>query len=224
MNRENFLNSAAMAIQKSILKDSSTEEKIKAAAKKLFTQKGFSATRTRDIAEESGINLALLNYYFRSKQKLFEIVMQENVLLFISGMLENLNGKKNLSIEEKVEILVDKYIDMLIANPDLPFFILSISHSGHLHFENENSPLLNGMKQLRNTFFKDIEENMQKGKIQKIHPMHFIANLMGLVVFPFAASNLLRMRSGDMSKTDFEKLMLERKKLIPVWIKAMFGN
>jgi len=53
----------------------STEEKIKAAARKVFLRKGFSATRTRDIAEEAGINLALLNYYFRSKQKLFEEVM-----------------------------------------------------------------------------------------------------------------------------------------------------
>ena len=68
-------------------KDLSTEEKIKAAAKKLFTQKGFAATRTRDIAEEAGINLALLNYYFRSKEKLFELVMKENVQLFLGTMI-----------------------------------------------------------------------------------------------------------------------------------------
>ena len=58
-------------------KELSTEEKIIAAARKLFTQKGFSATKTRDIAEEAGINLALLNYYFRSKQNLFQIIIEE---------------------------------------------------------------------------------------------------------------------------------------------------
>ena len=55
--------------------DSTTEEKIKEAARIVFHQKGFAATRTRDIAEEANINLALLNYYFRSKAKLFEIIM-----------------------------------------------------------------------------------------------------------------------------------------------------
>ena len=53
----------------------STEEKIKEAARTVFMKKGFSATRTRDIADEAGINLALLNYYFRSKEKLFELVI-----------------------------------------------------------------------------------------------------------------------------------------------------
>jgi len=52
-------------------KDIATEDKLKEAARKLFTQKWFDAVRTRDIAEEAGINLAPLNYYFRSKQKLF---------------------------------------------------------------------------------------------------------------------------------------------------------
>ncbi|HLZ87627.1 MAG TPA: TetR family transcriptional regulator, partial [Puia sp.] len=71
------------------VKEASTEEKIMEAARKLFTQRGFAATRTRDIAEEAGINLALLNYYFRSKQKLFDIVMMENFRRFLGGMSAN---------------------------------------------------------------------------------------------------------------------------------------
>ena len=55
-------------------KDISTEEKIKEAARKIFHKKGYAGTRTRDIAEEAGINLALLNYYYRSKEKLFELI------------------------------------------------------------------------------------------------------------------------------------------------------
>ena len=71
-----------------MIEDSSTEEKIKAAARKVFTRKGFAATRTRDISEEAGINLALLNYYFRSKEKLFDLVMMENMQHFLIGMKE----------------------------------------------------------------------------------------------------------------------------------------
>lgn len=71
-----------MTKSKSIAIDTSTEEKIKEAARTVFHKKGFAATRTRDIAEEAGINLALLNYYFRSKQRLFELIMVETTAAF----------------------------------------------------------------------------------------------------------------------------------------------
>src|SRR5258707_12651853 len=110
--------------KKTVEKETSTEEKIKAAAKKLFTQNGFDATRTRDIAEEAGINLALLNYYFRSKQKLFDIIMMENFRQFIGGMSTNFQDE-NLSIEERLSKIVNAYIDFLSEFPDLPLFILN---------------------------------------------------------------------------------------------------
>src|SRR5580698_8757544 len=102
----------------------STEEKIKEAARKLFTQKGFAATRTRDIAEEAGINLALLNYYFRSKERLFDLVMLENFGQFISGVRALFNDE-NTSLDQKIEALVNFYIDRLIISPDLPLFIIN---------------------------------------------------------------------------------------------------
>src|SRR5689334_23935314 len=89
--------------------DSSTEEKIMEAARTVFLRKGYAATRTRDIAEEAGINLALLNYYFRSKEKLFSLVMQEKFQKFFGVIFPILN-EPTTSLEEKVERLVDSYI------------------------------------------------------------------------------------------------------------------
>src|SRR5579872_3088525 len=106
------------------IKEASAEEKIKEAAKKLFTQKGFAATRTRDIAEEAGINLALLNYYFRSKQKLFDLIMMENFRQFLGGISANFTDD-TLTMEEKVQKVVNGYIDFLTEFPDLPLFILN---------------------------------------------------------------------------------------------------
>lgn len=212
-----------MAKKREIEKDLSTEAKIKAAAKKLFTQNGFEATRTRDIAEEAGINLALLNYYFRSKQKLFEIVMRENVVLFMGGILETIHNNQHLTFDEKIELLIDKYIDMLLANPDLPFFILSISRTEEFKSDDSDNPILKGMKQMRASFMQTILEDIQSGKIKPVHPLHIISNLMSLIVFPFAASALLKTRT-NISDKEFRSLMIERKKLIPVWIKAMFKN
>src|SRR6187455_3388798 len=104
--------------------DLSTEEKIKSAARLVFTRKGYAATRTRDIAEEAGINLALLNYYFRSKEKLFEIVMVEKMSKFF-GVVAQVLEDKSMTVEEKTGTVVDNYIGLLSENPDLPIFILS---------------------------------------------------------------------------------------------------
>jgi len=57
--------------------DESTEEKIKEAARIVFTQKGYASAKVRDIAKEADINLSLVNYYFRSKEKLFQLCMAE---------------------------------------------------------------------------------------------------------------------------------------------------
>ena len=103
---------------------SETEIKIKTAAKSLFLKKGYSATTTREIAKESDINLALLNYYFTSKWKLFEIIMFETLFDFLSKMVEVYNDEKT-SLEEKIKLTCEKYIDMTIAEPLLPTFVLN---------------------------------------------------------------------------------------------------
>ena len=102
--------------------DLSTETKIKNAARVVFHKKGFAATRTRDIAEEANINLALLNYYFRSKEKLFDIVMLETMQGFFRSIADVFNDETT-SFEGKIDVLVATYIDLLIANPDIPLFI-----------------------------------------------------------------------------------------------------
>lgn len=218
MNRQNDYKLAKGIKQQ--VKDLSTEEKIKVAAKKLFTQKGFAATRTRDIAEEAGINLALLNYYFRSKGKLFELIMWENLSLFMGVMIENIKNNPR-SFEDQLDFIVDKYIDMLLENPDLPFFVLNLLQSGHFEEGNIDNPILKGIGELRSSFLDTIRKDMEEGKIKNIHPLHIIANMMSLIIFPFIASSLLMARSGNINRKEFEQLMVERKKLIPEWIKGM---
>jgi AcrR family transcriptional regulator len=196
--------------------DLSTEEKIMQAAKKLFTQKGFAATRTRDIAEEAGINLALLNYYFRSKEKLFNIVMVDNFRQFIKAISVNLLDE-TASMEEKIKRVVTAYIDFLSVNPDLPIFIINEIRSNdsmiaqHLH--EEAAPL-------RSHMFRQLQEAGRQGKINPIDPFHFVANLIGLTVFPFIGRPLLQ-RVTNTSDQQFHAYMEERKELVPQWISAI---
>lgn len=196
--------------------DLSTEEKIMQAAKKLFTQKGFAATRTRDIAEEAGINLALLNYYFRSKEKLFNIVMVGNFRQFIKGISVNLLDETT-SMDEKIKRLVTAYIDFLSVNPDLPIFIIN-------EIRGNPSKIAQQIKEeitpLRSLLFRQLQEAASQGKIPPIDPFHFVANLIGLTVFPFIGRPLLQ-RVTNTDDQQFQAYMQERKELVPLWISAI---
>ena len=198
---------------------SSTEEKIKEAARRVFTQKGFAATRTRDIAEESGFNLALINYYFRSKEKLFDIIMLENIQLFIHSVMALVNDEAT-SLEQKIELLIGHYIDMLIKNPGLPLFILT-----EINNDPEKLAMKIGFsKEHANIYLvKQWKELAATGKISTVRPLHFIMNVLSMTIFPFVAGPLLRNRA-EIGIEEFNSLMEERKKLIPVWIKAMLFN
>jgi AcrR family transcriptional regulator len=199
--------------------DFSTEEKIKNAARTVFHKKGFSAARTRDIADEAGINLALLNYYFRSKEKLFNIVMLETFQSFFALIFQIFNDPDS-SLEEKIEKFASYYIDLIFQEPEIPLFIMT---------EIRNNPVELMQKigivkaVFHSVFVKQFNEAIQSGKIKEQHFLHFMMNLMGLIVFPFIAKPLLKEISG-MNEDHFNKIIEERKTLIPVWIKAIISN
>ena len=194
----------------------SAEERIKEAARTVFHKKGYAATRTRDIAEEAGINLALLNYYFRSKEKLFEMIMAETLSGFLQGILMILNDE-NTTLEKKVQEVASRYIDQVIEEPEIPTFILT-------EIRNNPAALLKKLpiEQIlsKSVFFRQHQKAVEEGKIAEPNPLHFLMNLVGLIIFPFIAKPLL-MGARNMQTPAFNQLMQDRKKLIPVWIKAM---
>ncbi|MEP0713300.1 TetR family transcriptional regulator [Algoriphagus sp.] len=197
------------------VKDSSTEEKIKNAARVIFHQKGFAGTRTRDIAEASGINLALLNYYFRSKEKLFDLIMTESLEVFFRS-LHSVFNDPTTDFEEKIRRIVENYIDNLSANPNIPIFILS-----ELRNHPEELIKKTGAKKvfLDSVFMKQLKEEIEAKRIKPIHPLQFIMNLLGMTVFPFVASPMIK-GIGAIDQAEFESLMQERKTIIPDWIKS----
>jgi AcrR family transcriptional regulator len=192
-------------------KDTSTEEKIINAARKVFTQKGYAGTRTRDIAEEAGLNLALLNYYFRSKEKLFEIVMAEKVgQLF--GIIAPIVFNDATSLEDKVSLIAETYINMLSQNPGLPLFVLSEIRNNPENFGNR----VQAGKLLTDSFFVV----QLKEKRPDMNPLHFILNLLSMSIFPFLAQPVL-VAANVINNKEFDLFVEERKKLIALWFKAI---
>ena len=197
-------------------KDISTEERIKAAARKVFHQKGFAGTRTRDIAEEAGINHAMLNYYFRSKEKLFEMVMMETMAQFFKGVKLMLNDEST-SLDEKIDLIVSNYVDLLLKEPELPTFILNEVRPNPQAFVEQN-PIKEALT--HSVLTRQYAEAVARGEITEPNLMQAILNVIGLVIFPFIAKPILT-SIINIPEEQYKVLMLQRKTLIPQWIKAM---
>lgn len=199
-------------------KEQDTEFKIKEAARLVFLKKGFDATRTRDIAEAADINLALLNYYFRSKRKLFDLIMTETLQSFLSGVIAVFNDEKT-TLKEKVSIFVNHYIDLLSDNPNIAPFILNTIRDNPDEYISKI-----GMfdKAKESVFLRQFMEGVAKGEIPPINPIHFMVNLVGLVVFPFIAQPMI-LAGLEIPKNDFFDIIQERKRFIPLWIESMLS-
>lgn len=192
--------------------DQSTEEKIKQSAEKVFMEKGFFGARTRDIAEEAGINLALLNYYFRSKENLFKIIMEEKLSVFFGFVIINLKNPDK-TLQEKIKIMVNKYTDMLIEFPNLPMFILNEIRQNPNFFEEKlkvKTSIQDGLSDfLKTNNFSSKDELVQ-----------MMMTLLGMTLFPFIAKDVVT-NLLDFSPEDYYKMLNKRRELIPVWMEEI---
>lgn len=193
-------------------KDQSTEQKILQAARKVFISKGMSGARMQDIANEADINKALLHYYFRSKEKLFETVFKE-----ISGNLfPRINSifEANIPLFEKIEQFCEAYIEKLIENPFIPLFVLNEMNRNPEVFAEK---ILGGKLPNLKIVLTQIQENINQGIIKSIKPEHLFMNMISMCIFPFVSKPMYVAVSGA-KDADFLKLMKERKTEIPKFI------
>lgn len=190
-----------------------TEEKILAAARKIFVQQGMAGARMQDIADEAGINKALLHYYFKSKDQLFEMIFKQASNRLFPRINQIFNSDEPLFA--KIESFCAEYIDVVMENPYLPLFVMNEIHRDADFFIKKiwgesNRP--NPMK-----FMMQIETEIQKGNIRRINPMHLLMNLISMTMFPFVARPMLQANLG-MDDWTFRMMMEQRKKEIPDFI------
>lgn len=193
-------------------KDNSTEHKILEAAKKVFITKGMAGARMQDIADEAGINKALLHYYFRNKEKLFHVIFKKTTERFIPRVNEIMSS--DMSMYEKIEAFSSEYIEKVIENPFLPLFIMNEMHKQPAEFLKD---MWGGQKPQIEKFLQQIQEAIAKKEIRPIHPAQLLMNMMSLCVFPFIGRPMLQLISG-MDDKQFIELMHERKTLVPQFI------
>ena len=202
-----------MVKKKQPVKDLNAEENILAAARKVFMTKGMAGARMQDIADEAGINKALLHYYFKDKEKLFETIFLEEAKKFFPKINSIFNSDAPLF--DKFEHFVEEYVDEMQQNPYLPWFVINEINRDPDQFMYKiwgSGNLPNPSK-----FLAQIEKEVRKGSIKRISPMHLLMNLLGMTIFPFIAKPMI-LRNMQLDDMQFRAAMEQRKKEIPKFI------
>ncbi len=188
-----------------VKKELNTEERIKEAARKVFMRKGFKGATSREIANEAGLNVALANYYFRKKEKLFQIVFRETVGNFLNDIINTLN--EPIDLKAKIRSIIECEYQIQIKNPDLFTFLYSEIRINAVEYLKE----LSGKKdQFLKAWSKQINENIENNKIRNIDPISALTITMSHMHFPIIAASFLK-KLGNFNDNAYNKFLFQQK-------------
>jgi AcrR family transcriptional regulator len=185
-----------------------TEERILDAAKTVFHRKGFDGARMQEIADEAGINKALLHYYFRSKENLFDAVFKAAFQEIFARLFTTVESK--ISLEEKIKNLINEYIGFLQKNSYIPGFILAEinQNPGKIIDVFKSAPIPPTM------LFERMKKTLSDEKFEKTDVRELFINIISLCIFPIVARPMLQ-QIFDFSDEQFDHFIEKRKKEIP---------
>jgi TetR/AcrR family transcriptional regulator len=196
--------------------DIDTEALIKAAAKKVFLKKGLAGTRLQEIADEAGIGRTALHYYFRSKEKLFQIVWEEvfREMSQISVMLE----KSNLTVIEKMQGFAEAYFNKALSEPELEIFMLNeFNKNPEIMAEILVTPTGYNPAEL---LINDIEKAVKKGEL-KGEPKQIFMTLISICLFSFAGKSMMKSML-NLDEAAYMELMTQRKDYVIKFLETAF--
>lgn len=181
-----------------------TENQILIAAHEVFILKGFEGARMQEIADHAGINKALLHYYFRSKEKLFEAVFSEVASNLFPAMRQMLEA--DLQLKEKITMFIRIYLKALEENPFIPAFILNTLNTNPDSFLKYIKKAGLNPKLLQ----KQIDEEAERGIIRTIKAEHLLVNIIAMCIFPFVARPVVQ-NIFDMNNDEYQTYLTSRQ-------------
>lgn len=199
-------------VDMSKIRNETTEDQILEAADHIFQNKGMEGARMQEIADKAGINKAMLHYYYRNKQLLFEAVFKKAFALLAPQLNKILNDDS--SIEDKIKKFTKNYISFILKHPYIPKFVI--------HELNRNPEFILKIQKNNNfpniTKFKmQLNQEIKMGQIVPIKAEQLFINIMALNIFPFLAQPLLKAFT-DMDDSSFDQLIEERKTEVSTFI------
>ena len=185
-------------------RDTGTEQLIKDTAKRIFFSEGKLQATTQEIADAAGVNRTLLNYYFRSRDMLFEQVAAE-AMAEMKAVIDSVFSEK-IEFKDKLKKLITVFMDQAMQFPYREVYLVNA-----LNKTDKTVPEEKKIKM--KAFLKEINEEMEKGKIKKMDPRQFCMNLFALMAYPLI-TNCLNKSIYNVNDADYLKLMQDRKQVI----------
>lgn len=187
------------------IKTENTETEILIAAKEIFQQKGMAGARMQEIADKAKINKALLHYYYRSKQLLFEAVFKSAFSMLAPQLNKVLNDDSDLF--EKIRKFTENYVSFVIKHPYLPNFVIQEL--------NKNPEFVQKLRSEKNfpsieKFKLQVSDAIKQGIIKPIEAEQLFINIISLNIFPFIGEPLL-MALVNVDKESYNKILENRK-------------
>jgi AcrR family transcriptional regulator len=185
--------------------DIDTEQLIKDTAKNIFFAEGrFNAT-TQEIADAAGVNRTLINYYFRSRDNLFNIVFEDAQKQEHDRTEAIVFSDK--PFREKIAESLDLQFEQSKTYPYLEIYMVTQMNQGCVYKDQDT------MSRMLDKFYLEIAVEMDRGNIKKMRPEQFVLNFVSLSTFPVSMRPLLQETMG-FTNEGYEKLLEERKQII----------
>lgn len=198
--------------------DEGTQRRILDAADAVFLRRGTDGARMQEIAEEAGVNKALLHYYYRTKELLSRGVFERAA----SALLPEVVGilASDLELEQKIERVVEAYLDQLSRRPYLPGYIISeLTHHPDRVLALVSSLAEGRMgAQVIRKLRQQIQRRRKAGTIAPITAGQFLVTVLSTCIFPFAARPILT-AILDLGPKGFERFIAQRRKELPQFLK-----
>jgi|YelNatPaOPRAMG01_1025707.scaffolds.fasta_scaffold30285_2 AcrR family transcriptional regulator len=190
------------------MKTNNTEQRILEAAESIFLTKGFSSTKTTEIALKANVNHALIHYYYRTKENLFETIFVTK----LKSLLTCFDDILSLDVPyiDRIKMLINKYFDVFIDHPQMPFFIFNEFFVNKDRMDFLKHRIVNLATPLISHFETITQDAIQKGEIRPINPRDLLMHIFSL------NSSVFFNKSMNQSLFDWQKdeyvLFIEQRK------------
>lgn len=187
-----------------------TEALILQAAEREFLEKGYSGAKTTAIAQAAGVTHAMLHYYFRTKEKLFEKIVADKMDK-LKRVIFGVIGNPDLPLRERLKQGVEQHFDFIAENPHLPRFIFNELHEHPERIDQVKNSIASIAAKAITTLQNEIDRKAASGECRPVDARMLMLDIASLNLFPFIAAPLISSSFGNLFEGRDEFLKMRKK-------------
>ena len=186
----------------------SKEQQILEAAEQEFLEKGYDGARTTSIAKTAGVTHAMLHYYFRTKEQLFEHIIDKKMSEIVP-LMTHLFGNSDLPLVKRIEEAVSVHFDFVVANPDLPRFLINevLPHKERCDLFRSK---IENVLYLVDNLQREVNEAAASGEVEQFNVLLLFQSVLSLNIFPSVMANMIENLLGDNGQS-MKEVLAQRK-------------